>query len=99
MQDSQTLIRPQDCIVGIALALHSAVMQQIKLRQECKHASIQQQKCAGAQRAHTYTQTTNMHTRTHTHTHTHKHAHAHARTPAHTHTHTHTHALAIAPKQ
>ena len=61
LQDLQTLVCPQDCIVGNALALHSVIMQQMKLTgmQACSHAAAMQQKCTGA---HTHT-----HTQTHTH--------------------------------
>ena len=80
---------PQDCIVGIASALHSVVMQQLKLRQGCKHALVQQQ-CSSRNDMHRHAQTHShnlAHTHTHTDTHTRSHARKHARTPAHTHTH------------
>jgi len=87
---------PHGCTVGIALALHSVITQQMKLRQGCKHALMQQQCSSRNAQVHTHTHThAQAHTRTgahaHRHTHTRTHAQAHTRTQTHTHTHTYTH--------
>jgi len=94
MQNSQTLVWPHR-IVQLALHWHSVVMQLMKL------TGMQQQKCAGAQRAHTCAHTlTHTYTRTHTCTGAHS-TQAHTRTDTHaharTHKHKHTHSLSLAP--
>jgi hypothetical protein len=92
---------PHGCTVGIALALHSVITQQMKLRQGCKHALMQQQCSSRNAQVHTHTHThmhrrthAQAHTRTDTHTHAHMHRRTHAHKHTHIHTHTHTHALA-----
>ena len=67
----------------VQLALHSVVMQQMKLTgmQACSHAAAMQQKCTGA---HT-------HARAHKHTHAQAHTHKHARAHKHMHRCTYTH--------
>ena len=70
---------PQDCKVGIALALHS--VQQVKLRQECKRAA-----------ALMHRRTTCTHSRAHTHTCTGANIQAHTRTDTHAQAHTRAHA-------
>jgi len=70
----QTLVCPQDCIVGIASALHSATNEVETGMQACSHAAAEMRR-----------RTTCTLTCTHTYTHKHTHAQAHTHTKAHTH--------------
>ena len=79
----QTLVCPQDCIVGIASALHSATNEVETGMQACSRAAAEMRR-----------RTTCTHSRACTHTHIHTHSQAHTHTGAHTHTRTDTHAQA-----
>jgi hypothetical protein len=87
MQVSQTLVRPQDCMVGNALALHCGyATNEIETKlQACSHAAAEMRRRTTCTHAHTHI---HMHRRTHTGAHTHRHTFTHAQ--AHTRVHTHT---------
>jgi hypothetical protein len=93
----QTLVCPQDCIVGIASALHSATNEVETGMQACSRAAAEMRRRTTCTHSRACTHT-HIHTQTHTcaGTHTHKgtHTQAHRRTDTHAQARTHIHSLA-----